>query len=281
MWSAALFITAMPVAVDPVKVTLSTPGSAVSAAPVSPAPVTTLKTPGGNPASSTSLANSRVDERCLLGRFGDEGASGGQRGRQLARQQKQRAVPGQDGGDDADGLAAGVGEEVRLRRGDGGPEDLVGGAGEELVGRGQSRHLPAGLANHLAVVGGFDPRKFVGVRCDQGRQSADEITPVCRRHRSPWSRQRPPGGLYCFAHVGRTGQRRGGPGFAGVGVDGFEGFAGHRIDPLAVDVHLSVLQAAASRFGDGHRIRGHVAPYSFRANWFAGAVGLRDAAVRR
>ena len=62
MWSAALFITAMPVAVDPVKVTLSTPGSAVSAAPVSPAPVTTLKTPGGNPASSTSLANSSVDD---------------------------------------------------------------------------------------------------------------------------------------------------------------------------------------------------------------------------
>ncbi len=52
----------MPVAVPPVNATLSTPGCATSGAPASPPnPVTTLKTPGGNPASSISAANSSVE----------------------------------------------------------------------------------------------------------------------------------------------------------------------------------------------------------------------------
>src|SRR6266699_438094 len=61
-WSAASFITRMPVAVDPVNATLPTPGWRTSGPPVpEPKPVTTLKTPGGNPASAKSLANSSVD----------------------------------------------------------------------------------------------------------------------------------------------------------------------------------------------------------------------------
>jgi hypothetical protein len=52
----------MPFAVGPVKVTRFTPGWFASAAPVpAPRPVTTLYTPGGNPASSTSLLNSSVN----------------------------------------------------------------------------------------------------------------------------------------------------------------------------------------------------------------------------
>jgi hypothetical protein len=52
----------MPVAVDPVNAILSTPGCEASAAPVSgPQPVTTLTTPGGNPASANSFANTSVD----------------------------------------------------------------------------------------------------------------------------------------------------------------------------------------------------------------------------
>ena len=50
-----------PVTVSPVNAILSTSGCFTSAAPaVSPNPVTTLTTPGGNPARSTSLANSSV-----------------------------------------------------------------------------------------------------------------------------------------------------------------------------------------------------------------------------
>ncbi len=60
-WSAASFITLVPVSVEPVNATLSTPSWRTSARPVSAPPVTTLNTPGGNPASSISRANSSVD----------------------------------------------------------------------------------------------------------------------------------------------------------------------------------------------------------------------------
>src|SRR5574342_467552 len=51
-----------PVASDPVNAILATSGCSTSGAPTSaPKPVTTLTTPGGNPASSTSLTNSSTD----------------------------------------------------------------------------------------------------------------------------------------------------------------------------------------------------------------------------
>ena len=46
-----------PTSVEPVKAILSTPGCATSAAPVSPAPVTMLTTPGGRSASAISSAS--------------------------------------------------------------------------------------------------------------------------------------------------------------------------------------------------------------------------------
>ena len=49
---------ARPTPVEPVNATLSSPGWPASASPVDPAPVTTLTTPGGNPASATSSASS-------------------------------------------------------------------------------------------------------------------------------------------------------------------------------------------------------------------------------
>jgi hypothetical protein len=53
-----------PTSVEPVKAILSTPGCSASAAPAAPMPVTTLKTPGGKPASIASSAR----------RSGDSGA---------------------------------------------------------------------------------------------------------------------------------------------------------------------------------------------------------------
>src|SRR5688572_17760621 len=51
-----------PVASDPVNATLATSGCSTSGAPTSgPSPVTTLTTPGGKPACSTSFMNSSVD----------------------------------------------------------------------------------------------------------------------------------------------------------------------------------------------------------------------------
>src|SRR6266436_6239253 len=59
--SAALFTIILPTAALPVNATLSTPGCATSAAPVvSPQPLIMFTTPGGRPASSNQLANSRA-----------------------------------------------------------------------------------------------------------------------------------------------------------------------------------------------------------------------------
>ena len=51
-----------PVTSEPVKLILRTSGCSTSGVPTSPPkPVRTLKTPGGNPASSNKAANSSVD----------------------------------------------------------------------------------------------------------------------------------------------------------------------------------------------------------------------------
>ena len=50
----------LPTSVEPVKATLSTPGWVTSAAPVAPAPVTTLTTPGGSSACWQTSASNRA-----------------------------------------------------------------------------------------------------------------------------------------------------------------------------------------------------------------------------
>ena len=62
MLATAACATFAPVAVDPVKATLSTPLCAASASPVDRShPVTTLKTPAGSPASVRISANATVE----------------------------------------------------------------------------------------------------------------------------------------------------------------------------------------------------------------------------
>ena len=50
----------LPTSVEPVKATLSMPGWLTSAAPVAPAPVMMLTTPGGSSASSRTSASRRA-----------------------------------------------------------------------------------------------------------------------------------------------------------------------------------------------------------------------------
>ena len=98
-----------PVVCSPVKVTLSTSVCAASGAPaVSPKPVTTLTTPGGNPTSVDQLGEAQRRERRLLGGLEDDGVAGGERRAELVAAHQQREVPGDDRADDADRLAAHV-----------------------------------------------------------------------------------------------------------------------------------------------------------------------------
>ena len=83
---------------------MSTSGWVTMRWPTSPAPVTTLSTPGGR-ISLASSASRSVRERRRLGRLEDDRVAGRQRGADLPDRHQQRVVPGRDLGDDADGLA--------------------------------------------------------------------------------------------------------------------------------------------------------------------------------
>ncbi len=67
--AAASRMISRPTAVEPVKEILSTPGWVTSAAPISlPRPVSTLRTPGGKPASCASSASRSADSGvCVAG----------------------------------------------------------------------------------------------------------------------------------------------------------------------------------------------------------------------
>ncbi len=58
---AIAWLIAMPTSVEPVNATLPTPGCATTAAPVSPAPVSTFTTPGGRSACWQTSASSSAD----------------------------------------------------------------------------------------------------------------------------------------------------------------------------------------------------------------------------
>ena len=127
---------------SPVNAILSTPGMLDDAPgrPSSPAPVTTLSTPGGRPTSCAISAERERGQRRLARRLDDDGVAARQRRRDLPRRQQQREVPRHDRGDDADRLAQRVGEVVALDR-DRLAVDLVGPAGEVLEALGGRRHV--------------------------------------------------------------------------------------------------------------------------------------------
>ena len=58
-----------PISVEPVKATLSTSGWVAKTCPMAPPPVTTLKTPGGRPASAQISANRRAESLVTVAGF--------------------------------------------------------------------------------------------------------------------------------------------------------------------------------------------------------------------
>lgn len=66
-WIYTTWVPLTPV--DPVKATLSTEEWSANILPMAPLPVTTLKTPGGNPASAHTSANRRADSRVYVAGF--------------------------------------------------------------------------------------------------------------------------------------------------------------------------------------------------------------------
>ena len=104
-----------PTAVEPVNAILSHPGWSTSAAPVSPSPVSTFSTPGGNPASrASSPRRSALSGVCSAG-LSTTVQPAARAGRELPDRHQQREVPRHDLPAHADRLAARVAVHVRRR----------------------------------------------------------------------------------------------------------------------------------------------------------------------
>ena len=101
--SAQAAITFLPVAVEPVNATLSTPARH-SAAPVSPKPVTTWKHRPVRPTSAKVRGQPLADAGGVLAGLEHHGVAGGQRVGDRAHRREDRVVPRADHADDAERL---------------------------------------------------------------------------------------------------------------------------------------------------------------------------------
>ena len=146
-------MTRRPTPDEPVNDTMSTSGCAMSASPATrPAPVTTLSTPSGSPASVAASAKMQGGERRHLGRLEHDRVAGGDRREDLPAGHLQRVVPRRDGPDHPDRL----------------PADQRGVVAGVLPGR---------LA--LEVAGGAGEERDVVDRC-RGRRSRWRAGSACR-----------------------------------------------------------------------------------------------------
>ena len=181
---------ARPAAVEPVKVTLSTPGWATRWAPTSPPPGRMLTTPGGQADLVEDLGQEQGVERGLGRRLDHHGAAGEQGRDELADDQELRHVPRDDRADDADGLlaqehvcAVGAGPALlpRVLRGDAGEgaEHRPGQRGLGQLGeRDRRAHLGGDQGGHLLAPGAVS----VGQAGDGGDALAGSV-----RGQGPWS----------------------------------------------------------------------------------------------
>ena len=180
---------------------------------------------------------------CELGWFDHHRAAGRQRRRQLPGRQHQGRVPWRDERTHADRLFEDVGEVI-------GPIDRHHRAldfiRQAAVVVEPLRHV-LGLRHHLrdqlAVVAHFDLAQVVGMFFDELSDAPHHLAARRRCHLRPWpalegarGRFDSPVGIRLVAF----GDQR--PGLARVGVVGLKLLAGGRIDPLAVDVGLVLLQ---------------------------------------
>ena len=93
------------IGVEPTKPIALMSGSSRMASTASLSPLTTLRMPGGPPASTNSSAEPHRHAGIALGRLEDEGVAAGDRRRELPQRDHRREVERRDAGDDAERLA--------------------------------------------------------------------------------------------------------------------------------------------------------------------------------
>ena len=161
--------------------------------------------------------------RAVLGGLDDEGAAGGQRRADLHGGEEELAVPGHDGGDDADRLAPDPDLHVGLVDRQMGALDLVGEARIIAVVVGDIGDLRRGLADDLAGVAGLDLGQSRRDRRDEVGEAVEQLAALRRRHPG----QGPPregadAPLDGTIDVAPHGLGHVGPGCAGRRIEAFE-----------------------------------------------------------
>ena len=231
--------TWIPTAVEPVNASLSTPGWAARARPVSGVdPVTTLNTPGGQPRLLEPVRELERRDRRVVGGLDDERASRRQRGRELPGQEHQRRVPGHDRANHADGLMARVDQVVAPVGVDRVAVDLVGEPGEVAVPVGQGRGLARHLAQELAVVQRLDLSELGRVALEHVGDAQEHAPPLAGAHLAPRARQRVASRPDRAIDILRAALRHGRPRLAGERVERVVGAARGRRRPGAADRQL-------------------------------------------
>ena len=186
--SAACAITFLPVATEPVNITKST--SSTSAAPVSPRPVATWKTPSGRPALGEHLGHQQRGQRGDLGRLEDDRVAGRERRDAVAERVVERVVPGADHADHAERRVADV--ELAAARRTARRDSISSSAryagacfGPEL-----ERREAVGELGELRLVG--RPAGLAADRLDDPLAVGDQPAPGGEQDLGPARRTRPP-----------------------------------------------------------------------------------------
>ncbi len=172
-------------------------------------------------------------ERRLLGRLDDDGAAGGQRRRDLARDHRDREIPRRDRGADANRLlqreqalvAPGARDRVAI--------DALGLLGEPFDERRAIGDLALGLGQRLALFAHHDRREIVGVGQDRVEPGAQDRAALLA-------------GLGAPGGQGRARRRDGAPGLGRAEI-------GHGRDRVAIRrvVHGEALAAIGGDPGAG------------------------------
>ena len=239
-----------PVRSEPVNAIFRTRGCSTSGCPASgPNPVTTFTTPLGEPRPLDQLDELQRGGRGVLRGLEHHGVAGRESGSELPCDQHQRGVPRDDADAHPERLVPGE-REGRLVGVHDRPLDLVREPGVVVVDARDVAKLGGHLAQQLAVVAHLQLAEALGVLGHEVREAAHERTALRRVHPAPLrGLERPLGRLHGAVRILRVASRHERPRPGGVGVVALEILARRRLDELAVDVHVQLLEG----FWDGHR----------------------------
>ena len=130
-------------------------------------------------------------ERRQLGRLGDDRVPGGERRRDLPRQQQQRVVPGDDAADDAHRLLEDEGELRRLDRRDHPAREVAPELGVVVERRGRPPDLVRVLDQRLAALQRHQLGELVGAGAHPRSDLVEHLPALDRGRRGPGARRLP------------------------------------------------------------------------------------------